>query len=102
MPSGWDPPELNVHSSAEATFLAATSYTPSTGKIETQGGDYECIVGVDANGNLGILVCDFGDVDKDNLPALHLTEDQFDEIVADLGQQNPGSATLGYKSLING
>ena len=103
MPAGWDPPKLTVHSSAETAFLTTIGYTPSTGKMETQGGDYEAIVGVDeTTGDLEILVCDFGSADEDNLPRLRLTEARFDAIVESLGQQEAGIVILDPDSLITG
>jgi len=102
MPGGWDPPKLTVDSASESVFTDATSYTPSTGKIITPGDDYECIVGVDANGNLEILAIEFGTASEDNLPVLRMTTAQFDAVVDALGEQKPGVVTLTQDSLITG
>ena len=84
-------------------FLAATSYSPSVGKITAPSGDFEAIVGVnETSGALEILVCEYGEAGEDNLPRLHLTTTQFDEIVESLGGQDPGIATLDPDSLITG
>lgn len=102
MPSGWNPPKLTVDSGSEDVFTDATSYTPSTGKIVTPNGDFECIVGVDANDALGILAIEFGTASQDNLPRLHMTQAQFDNVVEVLGDEKPGTVTLDPDSLITG
>ena len=102
MPSGWDPPKLEVQTAAESDFTSATSYIPGSGKIITPNGNRECILGIDSNGTLGILTLDFGTAGQDNLPRVRLTSCQFWDAVDTINESKTAEITLTPDSLVIG